>query len=318
MNKENKKLISIVAPCFNEEEVILLFYNELSKVIETQCKYNFEILFINDGSTDNTKDVIVRLVEEDQRITLINFSRNFGHQNALTCGLDYAKGNAIISLDSDLQHPPSLIIELISQYENGYDIVYTIREDNEHIGWLKKLLAKLFYNFFRSVSTLRLEDNVPDYRLISDKVQKVFKNDLREYKRFLRGLISWVGFKSIAVPFSVAPRAAGITKYKFTNMLDFSNNGITSFSNFPLKIGLWLGIASTIILMVYSGYVLIQFFIYKNAISGWTSLALLMSFIGSIQFILIGVVGVYLGHTFTQVKSRPLYIVDTIINSKNR
>jgi dolichol-phosphate mannosyltransferase len=312
MKKKTENLVSIIVPCFNEEEVIVKFYNELCSVLNDIDKYNFEIIFINDGSIDKTKEIINNLILNDERIALINFSRNFGHQNALTCGIDYASGDAIISLDSDLQHPPRLIKSLIKKYEEGNDIVYTVRKDNHNIGRFKKFSSKLFYKIFNKLSNLSIEANTPDYRLISKKVQLVFKNNLREYSRFLRGLFSWVGFKSTFIEFEVEKRAAGVTKYKLKNMLRFSRDGITSFSEFPLKIGLWLGLFATIVLCLYGLFVLAQYFIYGDTISGWTSLALLISFIGAIQFILIGIIGAYIGYVFAEKKSRPLYIIDTI------
>jgi glycosyltransferase involved in cell wall biosynthesis len=316
MEKINKKLVSIVAPCFNEEEVISKFYTNLIEVIDCENKYNFEILFINDGSQDNTEDVITKLAQNDQRIILINLSRNFGHQNALTCGMDYATGDAVITIDVDLQHPTSLIPLLISQYELGYDIVYTKRKDNENVGKFKKLSAKLFYSLLKKISYLNIDHNVPDFRLITKKVQTVFKNDLRERSRFLRGLIAWVGFKTVAIPFDVELRGGGVTKYKLKNMLKFSASGIISFSDLPLKIGIIFGVFSFLVLIIYAIYILIQFLVFKDTITGWASLALLISFIGSIQFILLGFIGIYIGCIFSEIKNRPMYIVDTITKSK--
>lgn len=315
MDKINKKLISIIVPCFNEEEVILIFYKELIEVINSENKYNFEILFINDGSQDNTQNIITKFGQDDKRVILINLSRNFGHQSALTCGLDYAKGDAIITLDSDLQHPVNLIPKLISQYELGYDIVYTKRQANKNLGRFKILSAKLFYYLMKKIGNINIDSNTPDFRLISKKVQIVFKNDLRERTRFLRGLMSWVGFKSTTVLFDVQKRRGGVTKYKLKNMINFSILGIVSFSSLPLNIAFILGIFSISVLVMYSIYILIKFFLFNDTISGWASLALLMSYIGAIQFILIGVLSAYVAHIFYEIKNRPIYIIDTIFKS---
>lgn len=307
------KTISIVVPVFNEEEGIKNFHSVLSEVLSKINGYCFEIIYVNDGSNDNSPLLISELSYIDKRIILINLSRNFGHQNALTCGLDYASGDAAITMDADLQHPPQLINELILKWEEGYDIVYTVRKDNDSVGILKRISSKIFYKLINILSNTKITESAADFRLISRKVVKVLKHDLNERDKFLRGLISWIGFKTTKVNFEVGTRKYGKSKYTFLKMLKLGFTGIASFSNFPLKLGIFFGSVLMLLSILYGVYSVILGLISGKAVPGWTTLMIFIMFFSSIQFLLIGLLGYYIGYIFNEVKKRPSYIVDSII-----
>lgn len=321
MPVKNKK-ISLILPVYQEEEVIHKFHSELCKVLKIMKHFSFEVIYIDDGSTDKTPEIIHEINNEhnnsdpDIRIILIILSRNFGHQYAISCGIDYCTGEAAIIMDSDLQHPPELIPVLIEKWLEGYDNVYTIRNNPLGESKYKYFISSTFYKFVNLFSDIHIHENVADFRLISKSIITIFKEDIRERTRFLRGLSIWVGFDSIGVEYSLQPRAGGVSKYSFKKMISLALSGITSFSTTPLVLGVYLGFFGVFICLMYAIYALIMLFYAKTAIPGWTSLLLIMIFIASIQFILIGILGIYIGHIFTESKYRPLYIVKKIVHVK--
>jgi glycosyltransferase involved in cell wall biosynthesis len=296
--------ISIVVPCYNEEGNIPVIYNTLRDSISG----NYEIIFVDDGSVDNTCNEFVRLSEQYKEVRYISFSRNFGHQNALKAGIDYAKGDIIISLDADMQHPPALIPEMIRLWNEGYEIVNTVRKDTRETGLLKRLTSRLFYFIINKLSDVEIKPGTADFRLIDRKVAEELKK-LKETQLFFRGLIPWLGFRQIDIDYVPNERFSGKSKYSLKKMIKFASTGITSFSTRPLKIATYIGFLISFFAVLYAFYAIIIYFFTDKAISGWTSLILSILFIGGLQITLIGIIGEYLGKLFMENKQRPTYIV---------
>lgn len=236
------KKINIILPVYNEAEVVDSFNAALFEVIESlKDKYLFEVIYILDKSEDNSLDMLRMICKLNKNVKLLALSRRFGHQMSLLAGIDKSDGDAVIMMDSDLQHPPSLIPEMMAKFENGYDVVYTIRQDSTNIGFLKRVSSKLFYRMINLISPVPINESAADFRLISKRVAKLFQEQIRERNQFLRGLLSWIGFKSIGIPFQVAPRFAGKSKYSISKMVQFAAHGIVSFSRAPLQAAVLLG-----------------------------------------------------------------------------
>jgi polyisoprenyl-phosphate glycosyltransferase len=298
--------ISIVVPCYNESESIREFHHVISGVLEG--KYNYEIILVNDGSKDQTLSIIRELSRTDNHVKYISFSRNFGHQNAVKAGLDHASGDAVISLDADLQHPPRMIPQLIEKWQEGYEVVYTIREEHESIGWLKKNTSKLFYRISNSLSETKIEPGAADFRLLDRKVVDALKL-MPENSLFLRGIIAWVGFNQFAIKYKADERFAGESKYTLKKMLNFASTGITSFSTKPLRISIYLGTFFAILAFAFAIYALFIFFFTNRAIQGWASIVIGIMFFSGINLLMLGIIGEYLGKLFIENKRRPNYII---------
>ncbi len=306
------KKISIVIPAYNEEGNLMPVYQRIKSVLEKMQAYGFEIIFVNDGSRDNTQSRLEEMVLDFPEIKYIEFSRNFGHQPAVKAGIDYADGNVIISMDGDLQHPPELIPQMVKKWEQGYDIVYTIRSYPKEISYFKRKTSDLFYRFLSQISDIDLTNGGgSDFRLIDASVAQVMKN-LKEDDLFLRGLTSWMGFKQTGIEFVAGERFSGQSSYDLKKMLKFAFTGITSFSVKPLYLATYLGFIFSSLSLLYIPYVLYAF-LTKTEISGWASLIMTIVFFGGVQLIILGILGIYLGKIFKQVKGRPNYI----IRSKN-
>ncbi|MEI7595981.1 MAG: glycosyltransferase family 2 protein [Bacteroidota bacterium] len=304
MNKPN---LSIVIPLLNEEDNIDKLYVELMAVLKPMsCKY--EILFIDDGSTDESFIRILQIKKLDPNVRGISFSRNFGHQAALAAGIAKAKGDVIISMDADLQHPPSLIPDLYAKHLEGFEIVNTKRIETEDAGQIKKITSTVFYKIINSFSDIRIEPGAADFRLITKKVAEAFL-EIKEKDRFTRGLVSWMGFSQAFIIYNAPSRTAGVSKYTFSKMLKFAISGITSFSSKPLRLALYSGFMVSLIALVYSIFAIISN-IQGKTIPGWTSILLSVLFIGGIQLITLGIFGEYLGKIFIEIKNRPLYIIN--------
>ncbi len=300
----NDCLVSIVVPCFNEEGNI----HKIFDTIKAEVNEPFEIIFIDDGSSDSTLQAILSLVEKQKEVKYISFSRNFGHQFAIKAGIDHSAGDCIIMLDADMQHPPSLIPEMITKWKNGYDIVNTIRKDTVKTGLFKRLTSRFFYRIINALSEVRIERGSADFRLIDRKVAVVLLG-MKDFHLFFRGLIPWVGFKQINLDYIPNERFSGGTKYTFGRMVSFATNGITSFSTKPLKIAVYIGFLISFFAFLYALYALFTYFFSDKALSGWTSLILSILFIGGLQISLLGIVGEYLGKLFIENKQRPHYII---------
>ena len=307
------KKISVVIPAHNEEGNISLIYQRIKEVFSKLENYRFEIIFVNDGSRDNTQKVIEDLAQNHEEVKYIEFSRNFGHQPAVKAGMDCSTGNAMISMDADLQHPPELIPELIKKWEEGFDIVFTIRTYPKQISAFKRKTSKLYYKFLTRISDVNLsEGGGSDFRLMDASVVDVVRN-MNEADIFLRGLSNWMGFRRVGIPFTAGERASGESSYDLNKMMRFAFTGITAFSVKPLYLAAYLGFIFSAIAAVGYGTYVIHSFIAGTEISGWASLIMTVVFFGGVQLIIMGIMGIYLGKIFKQVKERPNYI----IRSKN-
>ena len=299
--------ISIVIPVCNEAENVPILYDRLTAVLEN-LPYTFEILFIDDGSTDGTFQIIKKLRGNDRRVKGISFSRNFGHQAALTAALRYATGSAVITMDGDLQHPPSLIPTLIEKWKEGNQIVFTVREETADASFFKKITSAVFYRIINAISDTPVQPSAADFRLLDRTVVESL-NTFEERDRFLRGLIGWIGFSSTGVSFTAEARTAGTTKYTTRRMIKFALDGILSFSATPLHLVTYLGITIACLSFLYGLYSLYVRFFTATTVPGWTSLLITILFLGGVQLISIGVVGEYLIKVYNESKRRPLYVV---------
>jgi dolichol-phosphate mannosyltransferase len=295
----------------NEEDNIRILYERVLAVMK-ELKADFELIFIDDGSTDRSIEKIIELHKNDPRVKMLSFSRNFGHQIALTAGMDYATGDAVIMMDADLQHPPELIKDLVQYWNNGYEIVYTTRQSTQDADWLKKATSGLFYKLFRFLTGIDLPANAADFRLIDRKVVIAFRQ-IRERTRFLRGLTNWVGYRSIGIPYHAQARRAGITKYNIRHMTQFALNAILSFSTVPLYIGIFVGFIQAILGFGYTIFVLYARFVIEEVVPGWSSVIILISIVGGIQLMLMGIIGLYIGKIYEEIKQRPLYLIQQVL-----
>ena len=300
------KLVSVVIPAFNESENIVRICSEIGEVF-SKLNYSYEIILVADGCTDNTMETIKTLISINNNIFFIEFSRNFGHQLALKAGLDYAKGNCVISMDCDLQHPPGLIPELLAKWEEGFEVVYTIRLEDKKLPLGKQLSSRLFYKTLNSLSNVELETGSADFRLLDSKVVSVIRN-FHENEPFLRGLFKWIGFKQTSIVFMPNARHSGKSKYSIQKMIKFALQGVTSFSIKPLYAAIYLGFTFSILSILYLPYVVYAFHTGKE-VSGWASTIMTIVFFGGLQLTILGIIGIYIGKMFMQVKNRPNYII---------
>ncbi len=300
--------ISAIVPSYNEEKNVPLIYERLTKVL-SQINPNYEIIFINDYSKDNTLSVIKTIAQEDSHVKYISFSRNFGHQIAVSAGLDLCKGNAVVIIDGDLQDPPELILEMYEKYKEGYKVVYARRKTREGETWFKKATAKIFYRILAAMTSIEIPVDVGDFRLIDKVVVKHLKN-MPEKSKYLRGQISWIGYKQTFVEYHRDARLYGKTNYPLKKMIRLALDGITAFSDKPLKMASAIGIISAIISLLAIIYALLSHFIFDSAVSGWTSLIISVLFIGGVQLITIGIIGEYIARINNDVRNRPLYIIE--------
>jgi dolichol-phosphate mannosyltransferase len=304
-----RKRLAIVAPVCNEAGGIEHFTQAVMQVAGA-LPYDYTVVLVDDGSTDGTGAILDRLQSEHpERLTVVHLSRNFGHQRALTAAMDFAEGDAVVCMDADMQHPPSLIPDLVKRWEEGYDVVYAIRRETVD-GPFKDLTARAFYSLVNRLSETPIEPNAADFRLLSRKVVDVFRNDLRERDRFVRGLVGWVGFRSARVEFDAAPRFAGTTKYSLGKMLQFARTGLVSFSKVPLKIAAVFGFVVSVLSALYGLFAVTAYFFFNFAVMpGWASTVLVGTFLGGCQLLFLGLIGEYIATIFDEIKARPLYIV---------
>ncbi len=306
---ETKKLITILIPAYNEQEVLLMLYERLKNLMNSITNYNFEILFINDGSKDNTLSIIEDLRKKDERICYLNLSRNYGKETAMIAGLDYSKGDAVIIIDADLQDPPELIPEMISYWEQGYDDVYAKRKSRKGETWLKKFTSKMYYKTLQSVTKIEIQKDTGDFRLLDRRCVEALKQ-IRESQRYTKGLFSWIGYNKKELLYDRDPRAAGNTKWNYKKLIDLSIDGITSFTTAPLRWSAIIGIIISLAGFIYMLKVIIKTLVYGVDVPGYASTMVVILFIGGIQLIFLGVIGEYLGRAFYETKNRPLYFVD--------
>lgn len=303
---KNDFIVSIVVPCFNEEGNISLLYNKILNVLKENR--NYEIIFIDDGSSDSTLTTIVELTKKDKNVKYISFSRNFGHQNALKAGLDYAGGDCVISIDADLQHPPEIINSMIDKWKDGYDIVYTVRDDSNDRRFFKKITSLFFYRLINWFAGFKLDQGVADFRLLSRDVVDVIRN-LNESFLFMRGLVWWIGYKQCGIKYIPGKRYSGQTKYSLRKMIAFALAGITSFSIKPLHFATFSGFLLSGLSGLYGLYAIYVYLFTHKVIAGWTSVLVSVLFIGGFQLIVLGIIGEYIGKMFIEGKRRPNYII---------
>jgi len=302
------KLISIVAPFYNESEGVDLFYQAITRLMDRLPSYSFEVVCVDDGSRDDTLVRLVALAEEDPRFQVVELSRNFGKESALTAGIDSARGDAIIPIDSDLQDPPELITELVREWEGGAEVVLARRTDRKSDSYLKRKTAELFYVAHNRISDVKIPDNVGDYRLM-DKVAVDALKQLPERQRFMKGLFAWIGFRTVTVDYTRNARAAGTSKFSGWKLWNFALEGITSFSVAPLKIWTYVGGVGAIATLFYAIFIILTTLTRGIDVPGYASTLVAVLFFGSVQLISVGMLGEYLGRVYMETKKRPNYII---------
>lgn len=309
------RLVSLVIPLFNEERCLKRLHEQLRAMIAPlDARYRWEIVFVNDGSTDRSLNVLRELVAADPAVRVVSFSRNFGHQAALMAGMDHARGDAVISMDADLQHPPAMVPRMLEEWERGAQVVYTVRREAEHIAWPKKVTSQLFYRLFRRLSGLDLDFGAADFRLLDRQVLDALTG-LAERNKFLRGLVRWVGFRQKGLPYVVGRRVGGRSKYNWWKMLRFAALGIVSFSTVPLRAATLFGFAISGLSSLYILYVVAAKVLgIAPTVAGWASTLVAVCLLGGIQLIFLGILGEYIGQIYEEVKARPAYIVMEKIN----
>lgn len=299
--------ISIVVPLYNESDNIEYLFTRLITVVE-EIGASYEVICINDGSKDNTLDKLLQLHQQNSTIKIINLARNFGKEIALTAGLDYARGAAVIPIDADLQDPPELIKQLIVKWKEGYDVVYATRRSRQGETWLKEITAKAFYQTIAKMSPVAIPANTGDFRLLDRKVVEAIKQ-LPERTRFMKGLFAWVGYKQTSILFDRQVRYAGRSTWNYWKLWNLAIDGITSFSLLPLKIWSYIGVAISLISLFYALFLIVRTLLFGIDVPGYASLMVAILFLGGIQLITLGVLGEYLGRVYEEVKGRPLYLV---------
>jgi glycosyltransferase involved in cell wall biosynthesis len=298
---------SIIAPIYNEIGNLADLYSRLKEVMDSTGE-SWELVLVDDGSTDGSTDTIRDLAAADSRVRAVIFARNFGHQIAVTAGLDYSRGRAVVIIDADLQDPPEVVLDLIAKWREGYEVVYAVRSEREGETWFKKFTASLFYRIIYRITDVKIPLDTGDFRLMDRKVVDVM-NRMRERHRFLRGMSSWVGFKQIGVEYKRAARNAGVTKYPFRKMLKLALNAITGFSYFPLQVATYFGFISAGIAILAIPVVIILRMTGSGQLTGQATTLIAVLFLGGVQLISLGILGEYIGRLYDEAKGRPLYIV---------
>jgi dolichol-phosphate mannosyltransferase len=305
-----KSLISIVGPVFNEAELIDEFFRRTRAVMDSLSARDFELIFVDDGSTDGSYERMAAIAAADPRVSIVRLSRNFGHQIAITAGVDHARGDAVVVMDTDLQDPPEVIERFVEKWDEGYEVVYGVREHRAGETRGKQLTATSFYRVLRALTKIDIPADAGDFRLMSARAASHFRQ-LRERDRYVRGLVSWIGFSQAAVPYPRDPRYAGETKYPYRKMIRFALDAITSFSSVPLKFASWLGYMTSLLAFLYLGSVFVQKAL-GYTVPGFATIMVAILFLGGVQLISLGIMGEYIGRIYNEIKARPLYIVERV------
>jgi dolichol-phosphate mannosyltransferase len=314
MEQTKQKLISIAVPVYNEQDNISVLHQEIVRNM-APLPYRFELIFVDDGSKDATPLVLDRLTQQDDRVRALILARNYGFQTALTCGLENADGDAVITMDGDLQHPPALLPELIAHWEAGAEIVQTIRKDTEGASLLKRWTSCFFYKMINAISKIHITEGGSDFRLLDRKVVLAFRR-FGERAKFIRGIISSIGYRQVFVEFVAPPRLAGVSKFSLGKMLHFALDGITAHSKLPLRIAFYMGLLLGAGSFALFGHVLFIKFFTAEAVPGWATTSASIFLLGGLQLIGLGIVGEYVGRIFEEVKSRPLYLIRDELGKK--
>ena len=303
------KKVTIIIPAYNEEASLPFLYERIEKLINSIDNYEFEILFVNDGSKDKTIELIKEYREKDSRISYVDFARNFGKETAMIAGLDYATGDCVIFMDADLQDPPELIPEMLKYWEEGYDDVYAQRRSRKGETWLKKFTSKMYYRVLQSLTNVEIQKDTGDFRLLDRRCVNALKK-MRETGRCSKSMFSWIGYNKKEIMYDRDPRIAGKTKWNYKKLVDLAIDGITSFTTSPLRISTFLSIPTFLALFIYFIYVIVKACVTHTAIQAFQAIILLILFFSGVQIILIGIMGEYLGRIFNESKHRPLYLVN--------
>ncbi len=307
------KLVSIVVPVFNEQENVKMFYQKVCRYMDT-LDYVYELIFIDDGSRDDTSRILNLLTQQDPKVKVVFLTRNFGHQVALTCGLDYAGGDAVITMDGDLQHPPELLPVLLRKWEKGFEVVQTVRVDTTGVSWLKKVTSSLFYRLINTMSDVHIVEGGSDFRLLDKKVVRTFQR-FKEKARFIRGIIGDMGYRQVQVEFVAPERFAGKSKFSLRKMISFALDGITAYSKLPLRFTFYLGLLFGLLSFGLTLDVVYTRVFTNDAVPGWATIAASILLLGGIQLVGLGIIGEYIGRIFEEVKQRPLYWVRAELTS---
>jgi dolichol-phosphate mannosyltransferase len=307
-----KKTLSVVVSCYNEELALNRFYEETATILK-KLSWDYELIFVNDGSQDQTLSVLTRLSELDERVKVISFSRNFGHEAAMIAGMDYSQGDGIVCMDADLQHPPEYLPDIVKKLEEGCDVINMVRTRNESAGWFKNFASAAFYRLINVLSDVKFEPNASDFFAVSEKAAKVLKDNYREKVRFLRGYVQNIGFPRTTIEYEARTRVAGESKYSIKKLIAFSVNTIMCFSNLPLKLGIYAGCGAGIlgiIMMIYT----IWSWARVGTPSGYATIIVLLCFMFAVLFLIVGIIGNYIAILFAELKDRPIYIVEETKN----
>lgn len=304
------KVLSVVVSVYNEEQALPLFYETTKPILEA-LSWDYELLFVNDGSRDGSSLLLDQMAEEDKKVRVIHFSRNFGHEAAMIAGVDYATGDAIVCMDADLQHPPQCIPGIIDKLEQGYGVISMVRTKNKSAGFIKNVTSAAFYKLINTLSDVKFEANASDFFAISKKAADVLRGNYREKVRFLRGYVQNIGFKKTTIEYEAHDRVAGESKYSIRKLFVFSMNTIMCFSNLPLKLGIYAGVFAALLGVAVMVYTL---FTRQGAPSGYATIVVLICFMFAILFVIVGIIGEYIAILFSELKDRPIYIVDKTWN----
>ena len=309
------KKISILIPCYNEEKSLPLLYPELVKLMDANQNYEWELMFVNDGSRDNTLQELIKLRQQDKRVNYVDLSRNFGKETAMLAGFDYVTGDCMVIIDADLQHPPTLIPDMIKLWEQGYDDVYAKRKTRGKESWLRKRLSLQFYKILQSSSRFDVLQNVGDFRLLDRSCINALKK-MRESERYTKGMYCWIGFKKKELEFVPGDRVAGESSWNYRGLFTLAIDGITSFTNAPLRISTFVGFVVSMFAFLYMIYVFFKALIYGDPVQGYPTLVILILFLGGIQLLSLGIIGEYIGRIYNETKNRPDYIVRVFNDEK--
>ena len=308
-----RQILSVVVPAYNEQEVLREFHNRASQVLQALAM-DYEIVYVNDGSSDTTLELMLTLARDDSRVAVVDLSRNFGKEIALSAGLDHARGDAIVVIDADLQDPPELIPELIKGWQEGCDVVYATRTARDGETFIKKATAHLFYRAMQGVSRFKIPEDTGDFRLLSRRAVDSLKQ-FREQHRFMKGLFAWIGYPQKSIPYRRDPRFAGDTKWNYWRLWNFAIEGITSFTIAPLKFATYLGLLVALCAFIYGATIIVKTLMFGNPVAGYPSLMVVRLFLGGVQLVALGIIGEYLGRMFDETKGRPLYLVNAFHRS---